>query len=661
MESFVTGATGFIGRHLVPHLLERGEEVHVLVRRESLAKLEALRADWGDGADRVHAVIGDLGAPFLGVSPSDRERLAGRIDHFFHLAALYDMEADADSLREANVGGTRHMLELAEALDVGCLHHVSSIAAAGRYPGTFREDMFEEATGLDDPYFATKHESEGLVRATGGRSWRIYRPGIVVGHSQTGEIDKVDGPYYFFGALRRLRALPSWIPLLGVEGGPVPIVPVDFVARAIDVIAHEDGLDGRCFHLVDPRARPMGQVLNLFAKAAGAPRFGLRLGTRATALASAPLRAALAVLPPAQRVSDLVLAELGIPPRTLAYLEPPRFDCREAKRVLDRHGVRVPDLASYAPRLWEYWERHLDPEAPDRKLEGKVAGKRVLITGASAGIGRAAAEKLAAAGAHVVLVARNPEKLTDVQQAIERAGGVAHVFTADLSDLASCDVLVKEVTSTLGGIDVLINNAGRSIRRSLALSQDRFHDFERTMQLNYFGALRLVFGFLPGMREQRFGHVVNISSIGVQTNPPRFSAYVASKAALDAFSRCAASELLEDGVRLTTVYMPLVRTEMIAPTSIYKAFPTLSPGEAADLVCEAVLGQAKRVSTPLGVAGELAYAAAPAACDRVLAMAYRLFPDSAAAKGRKDARPQEEPELSSRAVAFAHLVPGVHW
>jgi NAD(P)-dependent dehydrogenase (short-subunit alcohol dehydrogenase family) len=154
---------------------------------------------------------------------------------------------------------------------------------------------------------------------------------------------------------------------------------------------------------------------------------------------------------------------------------------------------------------------------------------------------------------------------------------------------------------------------------------------------------------------------VNISSIGVQTNPPRFSAYVASKAALDAFSRCAASELLEDGVRLTTVYMPLVRTEMIAPTSIYKAFPTLSPGEAADLVCEAVLGQAKRVSTPLGVAGELAYAAAPAACDRVLAMAYRLFPDSAAAKGRKDARPQEEPELSSRAVAFAHLVPGVHW
>jgi NAD(P)-dependent dehydrogenase (short-subunit alcohol dehydrogenase family) len=163
------------------------------------------------------------------------------------------------------------------------------------------------------------------------------------------------------------------------------------------------------------------------------------------------------------------------------------------------------------------------------------------------------------------------------------------------------------------------------------------------------------------MREQRHGQIVNVSSIGVQTNPPRFSAYVASKAALDAFSRCAASELVEDGIRLTTVYMPLVRTEMIAPTSIYKAFPTISAQQAAELVCQALVQRGKRVSTPLGVAGEIAYAAAPEACDRVLALAYRLFPDSAAARGRKDGKLQEEPELSSRAVAFAHLVPGVHW
>ena len=661
MESFVTGATGFIGRHLVPHLLARGERVHVLVRESSLPRLEALRARWGDGAERVHAVVGDLSQPRLGVTDAEIAALCGRVDHVFHLAALYDMEADPDSLREANVDGTRHAIELAEAIETGCFHHVSSIAAAGRYPGTFREDMFEEAEGLDDPYFATKHESEGLVRTACARPWRVYRPGIVVGHSVTGEIDKIDGPYYFFKLLRRLRTLPSWLPLLGIEGGVMPIVPVDFVARALDVIAHEPDLDGQCFHLVDPRGRKTGEVLNLFAKAAGAPRFRVRLDTRTTGLLTAPLRGALALLPGAQRLGDLALAELGIPPRTLAYIDPPRFDCRRAKAVLDRHGVHVPALESYAGRLWDFWERHLDPEAPDQALARALAGKRVLITGASSGIGREVALRAAAAGAEVLLVARSADKLRAVQREIERAGGTAHLFSADLAELASCEALVKEVLNAHGGVDVLVNNAGRSIRRSLALSQERFHDYERTMQLNYFGALKLVFGFLPGMRAQRFGHIVNVSSIGVQTHPPRFSAYVASKAALDAFSRVAASELFEDGVRITTVYMPLVRTEMIAPTTIYKAFPTISAGQAAELICGAFVGRDKRVATPLGVMAELAYAAAPELVDRLLAQAYKLFPDSAAARGKGDTHPAEEPALSSRAVAFAHLVPGVHW
>ena len=658
MESFVTGATGFIGRHLVPHLLARGERVHVLVRRGSLPRLEALRARWGHGAERVHAVIGDLSEPRLGVAESEIEALRGRIDHFFHLAALYDMEADEDSLHEANVAGTKHALELAEALEAGCVHHVSSIAAAGRYSGTFREDMFDEAEGLDDPYFATKHESEGLVRTTSTRPWRVYRPGIVVGHSLTGEIDKIDGPYYFFKLLRRLRTIPSWLPLIGVEGGPMPLVPVDFVARALDVLAHEPDLDGRCFHLVDPRAKSTGDVLNLFARAAGAPRFGVKLDPRTTGLLTAPLRAALRVLPGAERLTHLALAELGIPARILAYVNPPRFDCRQAKSVLDHHGVTVPELESYAGRLYEYWERHLDPGASDHALARAIGGKRVLITGASSGIGRATALRAAAAGAEVLLVARSAEKLTEVQREIERAGGIARVFTADIADLASCDALVKEVLNAHGGIDVLVNNAGRSIRRSLALSQDRFHDYQRTMQLNYFGALRLVFGFLPAMRAQRSGHIVNVSSIGVQAHPPRFSAYVASKAALDAFSRCAASELVEDGIAITTIHMPLVKTEMIAPTKIYEAFPTISADEAADLVCGAVVDRPKRVSTRLGVFGQVAYAMAPKAVDVVLNTAFRLFPDSAAARGEK-ARGKEE--VSAEAVAFAHMIPGVHW
>src|SRR6185503_19121350 len=206
-------------------------------------------------------------------------------------------------------------------------------------------------------------------------------------------------------------------------------------------------------------------------------------------------------------------------------------------------------------------------------------------------------------------------------------------------------------------IDMLVNNAGRSIRRSISLSFDRFHDFERTMQLNYFGAIKMTMALMPHMKERKFGHVVNVSSIGAQTNPPRFSAYVASKAALDAWTRVVSSETIGDNISFTTIHMPLVRTPMIAPTKIYDAFPTITPDEAADLVCEAIRAKPKQINTKLGTFGEIAYAVAPKAVDQILHMAYKVFPDSAAARGEKD--PSEK--ASGEAVALAHLMRGVHW
>jgi NAD(P)-dependent dehydrogenase (short-subunit alcohol dehydrogenase family) len=657
----VTGATGFIGRFLVERLLARGGTVYALVRPGSRDRLEALRSRWNVGPHRVVAVSGDLAQPALGVSDEMLAVLRGRIHHAFHLAAIYDMAASEESLFSANVEGTRHVIELANAIGAGCVHHVSSIAAAGRHPGIFREDMFEEAEDFQDPYSESKHESEALVRRECQRPWRVYRPGVVVGHSRTGEMDKIDGPYYFFKLIQRLRgSLPPWTPLVGVEGGEANLVPVDFVAAALDHIAHQPGLDGRAFHLVDPKPPTAGEAMNLFARAAHAPEFALRLDAKVANVVPAPLRSALAKLPPVRRIADQVLADLGIPRSVLGFLgHPTRFDCRDAQRALAGSGIDVPPLEDYAHRLWDHWERNLDPDLfRDRSLAHAVRGKRVLITGASSGIGRAAARKIGEAGGIVILVARSTDKLREVQTVIEKAGGVAHVHSADLSDLESCDALVREVVEQHGGVDVLVNNAGRSIRRSLSLSQDRFHDFERTMQLNYFGAVKLILGFLPGMKERRSGHVINVSSIGVQTNPPRFSAYVASKAALDAFARCAASELVEDGVAITTIHMPLVKTEMIAPTKIYEAFPTISADEAADLICGAVIDRPKSVSTRLGVFGQVAYAVAPKAVDVVLNTAFRLFPESAAARGEKT---RGKEEVSPEAVAFAHMIPGVHW
>ena len=206
-------------------------------------------------------------------------------------------------------------------------------------------------------------------------------------------------------------------------------------------------------------------------------------------------------------------------------------------------------------------------------------------------------------------------------------------------------------------VDVLVNNAGRSIRRSVALSYDRFHDFERTIQLNYLGTIKLIMGLLPHMRDRQSGLVVNVSSIGVQTNPPRFSAYVASKAALDAWTRVVGSESIGDNVHFTTIHMPLVRTPMIAPTKIYDSFPTISPEEAADLICEAIRAKPKQINTRLGTFGEVAYALFPKAVDQILSTAYKVFPDSAAAKGQKD--PEEQ--ASTEQVALAHLMRGVHW
>jgi NAD(P)-dependent dehydrogenase (short-subunit alcohol dehydrogenase family) len=301
------------------------------------------------------------------------------------------------------------------------------------------------------------------------------------------------------------------------------------------------------------------------------------------------------------------------------------------------------------------------------QLSRRVRNKNVVVTGATSGIGQDCAFKLATAGATVILAARTPAKLEETVERIRSEGGKAFAYACDISDLADCDRFVQKVLADHRHVDILINNAGRSIRRSVKFSFDRFHDFERTMQLNYFGALRLIFGFAPKMLERRSGHIVNISSIGVLASPPRFSAYVASKAALDAFSWCAAPEFADSNVRFTTINMPLVRTPMIAPTRLYDAFPTLSPDEAAELVMTAVIDKPKRVATGLGLTGAVAQAVAPGLSEFVLNQAFRLFPDSAAARGLSEeeaaaemaALPRTPVDLARK--LFAQVFAGVHW
>jgi NAD(P)-dependent dehydrogenase (short-subunit alcohol dehydrogenase family) len=653
---FVTGATGFIGRHLVERLLERDGDIHVLVREGSRERLDALIERWGAG-DRVKPVVGDLSQSRLGVDP---EPLKGRIDHFFHLAAIYDMTADETRNALLNVGGTQNAVELANALGAGTFHHMSSIAVAGLYKGNFNEDMFDEGQELAHPYHRTKFESEKLVRERVQGRWRVYRPSLVVGNSKTGEMDKIDGPYYFFKGIQKLRhALPEWFPLVSLEWGWTNIVPVDYVAAAVDHIAHLDGLDGQAFHIVDPKGQRSGEVMNTFANAAHAPHAVARIDRRALQNLPKGVLSFAMKLPALKQIRAQFLADLGIPDEIVDYIALTcRFDARDTVRALRGSGIELPPLDSYAAKLWDHWERVLDPDLyKDRSFEGAVNGRTVLITGASSGIGRAAALKIAAAGGIPILVARTQEKLDEAVAEIKAAGGTAYAYSCDLSDFDAIERLVAQVLSDHARVDMLVNNAGRSIRRSVALSYDRFHDYERTVRLNYLSPVKLMLGLLPHMRDQGGGHVVNVSSIGAQTNPPRFSAYVGSKAALDAWTRVVSSETIGDGVTFTTIHMPLVRTPMIAPTKMYDSFPTITPDEAADMVCEAIRSKPKQINTRLGTFGEVAYALAPKAVDQILHLAYRVFPESSAAKGDKDG----DDRASGEATALAYLMRGVHW
>ena len=664
MHYFVTGATGFIGKRLVKKLLERkGSTVYFLLRQESAGKAAALREYWGVSASRAVAVHGDLTDKKLGVNADDIKILKGQIDHFYHLAAVYDLGADEDSQIAVNIDGTRNTVEFAKAIEAGHFHHVSSIAAAGLYEGVFREDMFEEAENYEHPYFRTKHESEKIVRKECKVPWTVFRPAMVVGDSTTGEMDKIDGPYYFFKMIQRMRQLlPPWMPSVGLEGGRVNIVPVDFVVDALDHISHQSNVTKKCFHLVDPVGYRVGDVLDIFSKAAHAPKMNLFINAALLGFIPKSVKKGLMALAPVRRIRSAVMKDLGVPEDMMTFINyPTRFDSRDMTAALKGSNIACPNLKDYAWRLWDYWERHLDPALHiDRSLKGTVGGKVVLVTGGSSGIGLSASMKFAEAGAITIICGRGEDKLAEAKKEIMAFAGkdaVVFTYSVDIADAASCAEFIKTLEEVHGGVDFLINNAGRSIRRAIEASYDRFHDYERTMQLNYFGSLRVTMGLLPGMVAKRKGHVVNLSSISVLVNAPRFSAYVASKAALDAWTACAASEFQDQGITFTTVNMPLVRTPMTAPTKIYENMPLLDPDVAADMVVQSCINKPTRVATRLGTTVALLHAVAPRVTQIMMNTTFRMFPDSSAAKGEKGAKPG----LSAEATAMAEMMRGIHF
>ncbi|QIV80909.1 SDR family oxidoreductase [Mycolicibacterium frederiksbergense] len=665
MHYVVTGGTGFIGSRVVARLLARDPDaqVHVLVRRSSLERFERLADTWGP---RAKPLVGDLTTEDLGLSDDAIAEL-GTIAHVVHSAAIYDMTAAEDVQRAANVEGTRAVIGLTRRLGA-TLHHLSSIAVAGDFHGEYTEDDFDVAQNLPTPYHRTKFEAEQLVRTDAGLRYRIYRPAVVVGDSRTGEMDKIDGPYYFFGVLSKLAVLPSITPMAVPDAGRTNIVPVDFVVDALVHLTHIDGADGQTFHLTAPKAIGLRSIYRGVAKEAGLP--ALRFGLPGAAVAPV-----LKATGRARVLRNMAATQLGMPAEILDVVDlAPTFTADRTAAALAGTGIEVPEFGSYAGKLWRYWAEHLDPDRARRDdPSGALVGRHVIITGASSGIGRASAIAAAQRGATVFALARNADALDDLIAEIRAEGGDAHAFTCDVTDSGSVDHTVKDILGRFGHVDYLVNNAGRSIRRSVSASTDRLHDYERVMAVNYFGAVRMVLALLPHWRERRFGHVVNVSSAGVQANSPKYSAYLPTKAALDAFSEVVGTETLSDHITFTNIHMPLVSTPMIAPSRRLNPVPPITAEHAAAMVVRGLIEKPARIDTPLGTLADLGTYFTPRLSRRVLHQLYLGYPDSPAARGQsgdeptserrprkpsRAARPMRVPRPVKRAV---RAIPGVHW
>jgi thioester reductase-like protein/short-subunit dehydrogenase len=667
MRYVVTGGTGFIGRRVVTRLLETrpDAQVWVLVRRQSLGRFERLAAQWGE---RAKPLVGDL--PELSLTDEALAEL-GKIDHVVHCAAIYDITAGEAEQRAANVEGTRAVIELAQRLDA-TLHHVSSIAVAGDFAGEYTEDDFDVGQQLPTAYHRTKFEAEALVRSTPGLRHRVYRPAVVVGDSRTGEMDKIDGPYYFFGVLAKLAVLPSLTPILLPDTGRTNIVPVDYVVDALVALMHAEGPDGRTFHLTAPKTIGLRGIYRGVAKAAGLP----------PARGSLPRSVAAPVLKVRGRarvLRNMAATQLGIPAEVFELVDlKPTFISDETRKALCDNGIpEVPEFASYAPKLWRYWAERLDPDRARRDDPNEpLQGRHVIITGASSGIGRASAIAVAERGATVFALARSADALDQLVAEIRANGGQAHAFSCDVTDSTSVEHTIKDILGRFDHVDYLVNNAGRSIRRSVVNSTERLHDYERVMAVNYFGAVRMVLALLPHWRERRFGHVVNVSSAGVQARNPKYSSYLPTKAALDAFADVVASETVSDHITFTNIHMPLVRTPMIAPSHRLNPVPAISPERAAAMVVRGLVEKPARIDTPLGTLAEAGNYFAPRTSRRILHQLYLGYPDSAAARGLPEPvnapTAKRKPKRPVRAVTgglrtprpvkrLVRLVPGVHW
>ena len=440
------------------------------------------------------------------------------------------------------------------------------------------------------------HTAPSLLEA-GRPEIRLYETGVIFGDVATGEALQ-EAP--LLEVVSRLARLPKSLPLMAPALGYANVVPASYAAAALCSLIHDDRHHSIYSRVDAAQPQAIRDIYNAFAEAAGAPRIVWtipRQGVRALAAVWAVAER----LPGVSVVGEAVASELGAPTRLLRrWNQSAASDAAPTHARLASEGMLVPPLRDYAGVVYQKWRAEADPDRASRAWRTSgLKDRTVMVTGASSGIGRSTALRVARDGARVLVVARRTDELERLCSEIESEGGTAQAFTCDLSNGDSVDRLLARVLADPRGVDVLVNNAGRSIRRPIIDATDRFHDYERTMAVNYFAAVRLTLGLLPGMYERRSGRVINVTTQGIENHAPRFSAYLASKAALDEFGVVAGRELLSRGITFSSIRLPLVMTDMMAGAADNGAFwgiPPMSAERAAALVHGAIFARDERVS-----------------------------------------------------------------
>jgi NAD(P)-dependent dehydrogenase (short-subunit alcohol dehydrogenase family) len=648
-QCLVTGASGLLGKHLVDILLENGHHVTLLLRNPEHTSKKTLIEKWikkattvrnhGRNSD-INVWNGDITKKNLGV---DDGLALTDFNHIYHLAAVYNLNADKDATLSTNVNGTEHLLEkMDDDKFRGVFHFAGSVSIAGDFKGEFSERMFSEGQQHGHVYNRSKYLAEKIVRekhtSQNNYDIRIYRPSHIVGHSKTGEMDKIDGPYYGFAAISAMKKkLPPWFPIVMPKTKVLmDMVPVDYVAEAMYTLSMMEKSelpdDLFCFHLTDPNAPTLTEASEMMLNAAGGPKVQFTFSTRMVNAYLGLIKQA-ANLKGVEMVKDGLLSSLNVPLGVLdAMLLNVRFGAGETTQLLRKKGVDLLPFESYVETLWDYYNRHLDPDkTKEERSDAAFRGKIVLITGGSEGIGFASAKRCVSYGAKVIIAARNQNKLDKARFKLEpiakENGGSVEAVTCNVSDLEECDNLVAYILNQYGYVDILFSNAGLSIRRSISKAIDRFHDYQRTMQTNFFGPLKIVLGLLPSMAERRNGHILYSSTMNTMAPTPWFSAYAASKSALDAIGDSLAGEYADKNIHFTSLKFPLIKTGMLAPTKDYDDIPLASPEFAAQMFVDAVLNKLRKNMTGLGVAMGIAGLFTPKVLTQVYNYIYRVWPD----------------------------------